>query len=197
MLFVGDSLVAGVGDPTGRGWVGRCVAAAYEAGTAVTPYNLGVRGDTSRDVLQRWEGEARPRLAAEAAMRVVFSFGANDTIREGGELRVPTDESIANLDAVLVRAAALALPAFIVGPSPVDDEHQRQRSLELARRMGHVAASRGVPFVDVASAINRSDVWRDEAARGDGAHPRAGGYELLAELIRGPWLTWLQRPTAP
>lgn len=110
-----------VGDPTGRGWVGRCVAAAYDAGTAVTPYNLGVRGDTSRDVLERWEGEARPRLAAEAAMRVVFS---------------------------------------------------PPRS-------------------------NRSDVWRDEAARGDGAHPRAGGYELLAELIRGPWLTWLQRPTAP
>ncbi len=88
VLFFGDSLVAGVGDETGLGWVGRSVAAAHAAGIALTPYNLGVRRDTSRDILSRWENEARPRLAVEATMRVVFSFGANDTTIEGGRLRV-------------------------------------------------------------------------------------------------------------
>jgi hypothetical protein len=42
ILFFGDSLVAGVGDPSGDGWVGRVVAASCAAGLPVTAYNLGV-----------------------------------------------------------------------------------------------------------------------------------------------------------
>ncbi len=139
VLFFGDSLVAGVGDETGLGWVGRSVAAAHAAGIALTPYNLGVRRDTSRDILSRWEREARPRLAVEGTMRVVFSFGANDTTIEGGRLRVAPEETATNLDAVLVRAAALGLPAFVVGPSPVNDARQRRRVIDLARRMNDVS----------------------------------------------------------
>ena len=53
VVFVGDSFVAGVGDPEGRGWVGRVVAAAHAAGLPLTAYNLGVRRETSADVLAR------------------------------------------------------------------------------------------------------------------------------------------------
>ncbi len=35
-------------------------------------------------------------------------------------------------------------------------------------------------------------VWRDESERGDGAHPGAGGYAYLAELVADPWLSWLR-----
>jgi len=194
VLFFGDSLVAGVGDETGLGWVGRSVAAAHAAGIALTPYNLGVRRDTSRDILSRWENEARPRLAVEATMRVVFSFGANDTTIEGGRLRVRPEETATNLDAVLVRAAALDLPAFVVGPSPVNDARQRGRVIDLARRMNDVSTGRGIPFVDVAASIDAHGVWRAESERGDGAHPGAGGYAYLAELVADPWLSWLRHP---
>lgn len=47
VLFFGDSLVAGVRDPAGKGWVGRVVAASFAEGLALTAYNLGVRGETS------------------------------------------------------------------------------------------------------------------------------------------------------
>ena len=36
------------------GWVGRVVAASFAAGTPVTAYNLGVRGETSVQVASRW-----------------------------------------------------------------------------------------------------------------------------------------------
>lgn len=38
VCFVGDSFVAGFGDPEHRGWVGRVAA-----GSAATVYNLGIR----------------------------------------------------------------------------------------------------------------------------------------------------------
>ncbi|MDQ3850891.1 MAG: GDSL-type esterase/lipase family protein, partial [Actinomycetota bacterium] len=77
VLFVGDSFVAGVGDESGLGWVGRVVAASYAGGHPITAYNLGVRGETSHDVAQRWRAEARPRVRPGTDCRVVFSLGSN------------------------------------------------------------------------------------------------------------------------
>lgn len=130
-------------------------------------------------------------------MRVVFSFGANDTTIEEGRLRVPPEETATNLDAVLVRAAALDLPAFVVGPSPVNDARQRRRVIHLARRMNDVSTGRGIPFVDVATSIDAHGVWRDESERGDGAHPGASGYAYLAELVADPWGVLASTPARP
>ncbi len=88
LLFFGDSLVAGVGDPTGRGWVGRVVAASFGLGFPLTAYNLGVRAETSEQVAARWRSEALPRLTAVTDARIILSFGANDTTIEQGRLRV-------------------------------------------------------------------------------------------------------------
>ena len=49
VLFFGDSIVAGVGDPEGRGWVGRVVAASFASGLPLTAYPLG---DLKRPVLR-------------------------------------------------------------------------------------------------------------------------------------------------
>jgi lysophospholipase L1-like esterase len=69
LLFFGDSLVAGVGDPTGAGWVGRVVATSFASGLGLTAYNLGIRGETSEQIASRWRTEALPRLLAGAAGR--------------------------------------------------------------------------------------------------------------------------------
>src|SRR5262249_19732759 len=47
--FIGDSYVAGAGDDTGLGWVGRVTARARADGYDLTAYNLGVRRDTAAD----------------------------------------------------------------------------------------------------------------------------------------------------
>lgn len=127
VLFFGDSLVAGVGDPEGRGWVGRVVTASFGAEVPLTAYNLGVRRQTSVEVAARWQAEAAPRLSPAADCSVVFSFGANDTTIENGCLRVEPEDSLAALVAVIDRATDANLPALIVGPAPVDDEPQTNR----------------------------------------------------------------------
>lgn len=194
VVFVGDSFVAGIGDPEGRGWVGRVVAAAQAAGTELIAYNLGVGGDTSADVVRRWRSEVLPRLAAADDGRIVFSFGANDATLERGRPRVDAGATAANLEHLLERAHGLGLGTFLVGPAPVGDEHQHERILELSSRLATVAAAGDVPHVEVAGAMAQSAVWRAEVEAGDGAHPAARGYELLATLIGEPLLRWLEMP---
>lgn len=191
VIFVGDSIVAGVGDPAGHGWVGRVVAGAFAAGIPLTAYNLGVRRDTSGDVLKRWQAEARARIAPGADSRVVFSFGANDVTVENGKQRVPPTESDANLSKAIADAAQLKLPVLIVGPAPANDREQQDRIGQLSARYAKLAADHGAPYIDIIGSLRDDPTWTSEVQAGDGAHPASGGYLLLARLVMDPWLSWL------
>lgn len=190
VLFFGDSFVAGAGDPRGCGWVGRVTAACWP----LTPYNLGVRGETSVQVAARWQAEAWPRLRAGARSAVVFGVGANDACGDapGEPPRVPLERSRTALSELLDAAALLELPAFVVGPPPVGESRADARVRELTAAFGELCDARGTPYVPVAERLLRSGTWLAEAAAGDGAHPGAGGYDELAELILaggfGDWL---------
>ncbi len=192
LLCYGDSFTAGVGDPEGRGWVGRVVAAAFAAGRPLTAYALGVRRETSVEVAVRWRFEAQARLAAGADTRVVFAVGANDTTVEDGRRRVEPDRSCMALGAMLDQAAGMRLPAAVAGPPPVGDAAQRERAVALSARFAELCAARDVPFWPVADALATDSAWLTEQAAGDGAHPGAAGYDLLARLLieRG-LLDWL------
>ena len=193
VLFFGDSFVAGVGDPTARGWVGRVVAASFDAGLPLVAYNLGIRRETSLEVAARWRDEARPRMRAAARYGVVFSFGVNDTTVEDGRLRVGPAATADALGRVLDGAARLALPALVVGPAPAGEPAQDTRVGALSAALRRVAAARGVPFVDVFADLRADAAWTAEAAAGDGSHPGAGGYAALAGLVlAGGWLPWLR-----
>jgi acyl-CoA thioesterase-1 len=192
VLFFGDSFVAGVGDPTGRGWVGRVVAASFDAGLPLVAYNLGVRRETSLEVAARWRDEARPRLRAQASYGVVFGFGVNDTTAEDGRLRVEPSETVDALGRVLDGAQELGLPTLVVGPPPAGEPAQDVRVGALSAALAHGAATRGVPFVDVFGSLCANAAWTAETAAGDGAHPGAGGYAALGRLVlAGGWLEWL------
>ncbi len=195
LLCFGDSFTAGIGDPHGQGWVGRVVAAAYAAGRPLTAYALGVRRETSVEVAVRWRFEAMPRLLAGADCRVVFAVGANDTTAEDGRVRVTPDRSCMALDKMLDQAATLGLPAAVAGPPPVGDAAQQARAVALSEAFAGVCAARGVPFWPVAEALLASPAWLEEQAAGDGAHPAAGGYDLLADaLVEAGLLAWLLAP---
>jgi lysophospholipase L1-like esterase len=193
VLFFGDSLVAGVGDPEGRGWVGRIVASSFEAEMPLTAYNLEVRRQTSVEIAARFQAEVTPRLTPGADCGVVFSFGANDTTIEAGRLRVEPERSLESLCAAIDLAGGLDLRTLVVGPAPVDDGGQTDRIEALSRASSEICEERSVPFVDVVCELRDSEVWRQELTAGDGAHPGAPGYGLLADLVlTAGWHDWLR-----
>ena len=191
VFFVGDSFVAGVGDPEHRGWVGRLAERAQRAGAPITAYNLGVRRDTSDDICRRWMDEVAVRRGAGAQERLVVSFGVNDTTADGRGTRVAPERSAANLRTLLADAAGAGLPALVVGPPPVADGAQNRRIAGLDEQFAAAAAEAGAPYVAVFAALRRTPGWMDEVAAGDGAHPGAAGYGLLTDLVAPVWLGWL------
>ncbi|HEV2161547.1 MAG TPA: GDSL-type esterase/lipase family protein [Stellaceae bacterium] len=191
IAFFGDSFVNGYSDPDALGWTGRVCAAAIARGHVVTGYNCGIRRNTSADVRARWHDEAVHRLPAEHPRALVFSFGVNDCIVEGGGPRVEPAASVANARQILTDGKAMA-PTLMVGPPPIADADVNARVASLMPALQAVCQALSVPFLDVFGALQAS-AWVREATANDGAHPGRGGYRALADLVDcwPPWRAWL------
>ncbi|WP_051684372.1 GDSL-type esterase/lipase family protein [Blastococcus sp. URHD0036] len=195
VCFVGDSFVAGVGDPEHLGWTGRLAARSERDGRPLTRYVLGVRRQTSAEIAARWAAECAPRLTGgDWESRVVLSLGVNDTTEEDGAPRLAPARSVAALGEMLTGAASAGWPVLVVGPPSVADDAQNQRIAALDDRFGSVCADSGVPYVPVARALAADPTWRREVATGDGAHPGSAGYAVLADLVSPHWERWLAGP---
>lgn len=178
LLAFGDSFVLGVGDPDHLGWVGRAVAGRRD----VTLYNLGIRRETSADIAARFQAEAAPRLSDQEPMRIVFSFAANDCHLENGLPRVTATESLKNAHLLLTSGVKLC-PVLLVGPPPIGDPGQCARVEGLNEALKALAARLKAPFIDVFQPLFADGLWQAEAAAWDGAHPGAGGYQRMADLV--------------
>ena len=189
LVFIGASMVAGFGDPKGQGWVGRVVGRTGHPDADLTAYNLGVRGDTSADVLHRWATEVPLRWAGRTERRVVLSIGTNDVVQG-----ITLARHRLNLANLLDDAAGSGVGTFVVSPPPTLDPELNERLEVLVDAQADVCSRRGVPFVDCYAPLQGHDQWRtDLAASRVDNHPGQAGYGLIAWLVlHNGWNDWLQ-----
>lgn len=201
IYFVGDSITLGWRDEEAAGWPARLMRRLHRRGHAITGYNLGIRGDTSREIADRWQAEVQRRQRGPNAL-IVFAFGVNDAkIEPDGRRSMPAEETDANLRRILRSAREHAV--LLIGPGPVD-ETTMHRHLnadgqsampspasisEIAQAMSEAAAAVAVPYLDLLGTLSASETWRRSLAETDGLHPSRIGHDLIADEIER-WPAW-------
>ena len=178
------------GDPKGQGWVSWVVGRTQHLDLELTAYNLGVRGDTSADVLNRWRNECPPRWAGRLEKRLVVSVG--DERR--GHRR----------DA---RAAPAQPRQHPRRRRQHRDRHLRRQPAAVRRPRPQQAASRcssrrrptSAPAAECRSSTASGRCWATSsgsptlAASKVPDHPGQAGYGLVAWLVLyNGWYDWLQ-----
>lgn len=187
VCVIGDSMVAGLGDNTGRGWTARLVESAARGGLSSHVSNLGVRGDTSRMIAGRWD-EVDRRLAAWTGTVVVSEFGANDVMERDGTQRVDEAGTLSALRTMADPAPAGRL--LIVGPPPLAWPEVNDRIAARSEAIGCECAELGIPFVPTFDGLAGDDVWVSSVAASDGAHPDSGGWEVFTSVVATPIIEW-------
>ncbi|NQU56762.1 MAG: lipase [Rhodospirillales bacterium] len=206
ICFVGDSLTNGTNDENFQGWPGRLCAGECARGHEVTHYNLGIRAETSEDIEKRWRAECAPRLLDAHPGALVFSFGVNDmAIENSSEVRVSRQRSLEAAKRILGQAQQWKQTLWI-GPVPVDDSQQpfnsapgisysfsTERLADLCLDYQTLATEMGIPYLELLKPLADDDAWRHSFRQGDGVHPGADGYALMAEKIAAwpAWRAWL------
>jgi acyl-CoA thioesterase-1 len=187
LVFIGDAYVAGYGDPKGLGWVSRVVGRTAHADVDITAYQLGVRDETSADVLARWRTECPPRWKGRSEKRLVVAVGHNDAVSGMSTARVRL-----NLANILDDAAASGVAAFAVGPTPTLDADLNARLEIVVEAQADVCARRGVPYVDCYRPLVSHEQWHSDLGAAGGVYPGQAGYGLIAWLVlHGGWDQWL------
>jgi lysophospholipase L1-like esterase len=194
ICFVGDSFVNGTGDETYLGWVGRVCAASKSPDISLTCYNLGIRRNTSKDILQRWKLECALRLPDFCEGRVVLSCGVNDMLSEHDQLRVSPEDSRNNVRHILQQSSA-KYKTIMVGPPPVGDAELNSRIKTISAAYAQEASALGIPFIDVFSPLVTDRQYLQESRNNDGLHPRSYGYSAIARII-GAANDWWFKQTA-
>ena len=169
IVFLGDSLTAGLGLPSTQSFPSLIGRKLKEKGLEYEIVNAGVSGDTSAGGLRRldWSLDGNVRV-------LIVALGANDGLRG-----LPTSEMKKNLAAVLDRARERNVPVILAGmeapPNYGPDYTREFRSVysELAAQY-HV---RFIPFLLQGVAGNAS------LNQGDGIHPNTRGAEIVADLV--------------
>ena len=176
-----------MGDPKALGWVSRVVARTPHSGIDLASYNLGIRGQSSTDVLALWQKECEPRWAKANERRLVVSVGLND-IAQG----LTTARSRLNLANILDDASSSAISSYVVGPAPTIDAETNDRLQTLVDAQSDVCSRRGITYVDCFRPLLGHDQWHADLASGDGMHPGQAGYGLIAWLVlHAGWQSWL------
>ena len=192
ICFVGDSFVNGTGDEMALGWAGRLCAAANARGNPVTYYNLGIRRNTSKDILLRWEMECSLRLPESCDGRIVLSCGVNDTVIENGAVRVQPEESCANVREILGGAKKYRI--LMLGPPPVGEDEHNERIMALSQTYAQEAHALGVPYIDLFSPLVSDAAYQREVSNNDGSHPSSGGYTKMADIVSSSGSWWFHTP---
>jgi len=172
VVFLGDSISAGLHLPAHAAFPARLASALGESAQPFQLVNAGVSGDTSAGGLRRL-----PWLLKQKPDVVVVELGANDGLR--GQ---PVAQIEANLRAILTAVAAANARALLLGMR-IPPSYGEPYVSEFAAMYERVARDTGVAFVPFfmegvagVPALNLPD----------GIHPTAAGHERLAERLKGP-----------
>ncbi len=169
VVFLGDSLTAGLGLPIEQAYPSLIEARlrARDRGWAVV--NAGVSGDTSAGGLRRLEWS----MDGGAAI-VVVALGGNDGLRG-----LPVDDLSRNLDAIVGQAKAAGADVVVAGmeapPNTGPDYTRRFRAV-----YGEVAARHGATLLPFLLDGVAGELALNQA---DGIHPNQEGARRVADHV--------------
>lgn len=192
ILFFGDSITQGFWDTKG-GWVGRLrehfdalAMQNLQHNTQPEIFNLGVSGDTTRDLLTRIESETKVRRWENDPLMAVIAIGTNDSSL--------LDKFKVNLEQIVAIIRPLTETVVLVGNPACDetrttpvfwgDYSYNNQDLERSEQIiATVAKEHGLPYVPVFQKFKQElDAGNDLLQ--DGLHPNAEGHQLIADLCK-------------
>ena len=190
----GDSITYGAWDTEG-GWADRLRRFLHDRTISSKfseyfwVYNLGIPGETSRDILARFDGECTPRKP----QIIIFGVGVNDSAKRINENDrpscVPIDEFEKNITTLLDKAVVAGAQPIFMSLVYVDDEGAQrfeasdnisfahEEMLAYNAVLERVCAARNVPVIDVLNLLSNEDLI-------DGLHPNASGNFKIFEAVR-------------
>lgn len=205
-ILAGDSITYGFWDTHG-GWAGRLRSfldqrrlEEADSQTLNTTrysalYNLGIPGDTSAGLHDRFDQEVTPRLDSEQETVVLIAIGTNDSAYDTliNQYQVDIKKTQENITHLINSAKKNAQKVVVLGLPPVDEKRTNpiywhpqirytNKDLEKYNQViKKIAETEKVPFLDLFALLSKKDI---AGLMEDGIHPNQAGHQMMFEIIK-------------
>lgn len=198
ILFFGDSITWGAWDKEG-GWVARIKKFVDEKiidsdfNYYHDIYNIGISGDKTTDLLERFDSEAKKRIDENNETVIIFAVGVNDSqFVENEGNRTPIEKFGINLKSLINKARKFSNKIVFVGLFPVDDakltptswEPTKSYKLEYVKEYNkvieEVCAKENIDFIDIYNEFFGKD-YKNLLI--DGLHPTTEGHKQISMVV--------------
>jgi lysophospholipase L1-like esterase len=199
VLVFGASVTQGFWDTEG-GWVQR-LRKYYDkqqvdnwSNERPTIFNLGVSGDSTREILKRLEAETQARQT-DRGLAFIISVGVNDSfIRGSGETNMTPEQFSENYKQIVTIAKKYSDKIMLLGLQYCDETRTRpvtwadihytnERIKMFDLKTKQLAEEYGIRYMGIFDQLRE----RFEAGKNvyhDGLHPNDAGHQLIFELVR-------------
>lgn len=198
ILIFGDSITYGACDIKEGGWTTRLrkyceQRAEKEADYYYLVYNLGVSGQNSNDILQRFAAEAQQRIKEEGETIILFAIGTNDSQLDNGKFKTESLQFKDNLQKLTDLAKKYTNKIAFIGLFPVDEtktcpiiwnENKFYKNENLARNnqlINDFCRQNDLIFIDIYNNYINTDY---QNLLEDGLHPNTDGHQQMFEIIK-------------
>jgi acyl-CoA thioesterase I len=200
IFFFGDSITLGCDDSSGLGWPGRLIAKISRPDRKLAAYNLGINGDTSEHIKDRWHSELQAR-SRDVSGLVIFAFGFNDAASVNSNIpQVDLARSVANAREILTEASKLTEVLWI-GPTPVDESVNpmvteiatwqmfNKTISEYDQAYMKLSQTLGIDYLSLYQKFINNGQYKKALVSADKVHPADAGYALIADTVAS-WDKW-------
>lgn len=195
VLVFGDSITQGFWGVEG-GWVSN-LRKSYDLqkiegrdDDPPTIFNLGVSGDSSDDIVTRFENETKARAKEEVVF--VIAVGVNDARTKAGVNFSDTNRYKQNLAEILKQAKQYSNKTLFVGltscveerSNPVswgDTGYTNARIKDFDNTLREFCEENDASFVEVFDVFTKAEAENELLP--DGLHPNDAGHKLIGELV--------------
>jgi len=195
VLVFGDSITQGFWDTNG-GWVQR-IRTVYDKETIKTGYdlptifNLSISGNSSRDIVERFEAETKARCQDEE-LGFIFAVGLNDSRTKSGVNFSEPEEYKSNLEKLLVMASRYSNKIVFVGLTPCVEERSNPVSWsntgytnDRIRMFNQVLEvfchDNALEFIDILTPFTEAEAKTELLP--DSLHPNNEGHRIIADIV--------------
>jgi len=201
ILVFGDSITQGYWDLEG-GWVQRLRRYSDEKSLKDRKfpttedywnsiYNLGRSGNTSQDLLKRFDFETKQRIDEGEETVIIVAIGANDAlwIQEKKSFQVKPEVYKQNLKKIIKISRKYSSKIFFVGLTTVDNSRtdplpwapeyssKSDHVKEYDKLLLAVCKENKTPYIEMFDKLKTSDLE-------DGDHPNGKGHQKIFEVVK-------------
>lgn len=199
ILVFGDSITYGAWDKEG-GWVQR-LRRFLDEKTLTEPdfyyltYNLGISGDTTDDLLKRFEFETKQRMKEKEKMVIIFSIGGNDAIfiDNKNQYQISQERFRKNIKKLINLAKEYASKILFIGLLPADESktipipwapdysYKNEHIIQYDKIIKSICQENEILFIDIFNKFINLDY---KNLLEDGQHPNSVGHQKIFEIVK-------------